>query len=402
MDAGHNTPPRDGAAPADRVRHLPGGELVALLREGRAKAVVDLAAGTPGAPRTPDVFVEAAHAALRDGRHQYEDPAGNLALRERIARTAAVGAAPETELTVTVGATEALCVAMLATVNPGDEVVVLEPFFENFLGAVALAGGIPRFVPMRHPDWRFDPVELAAAFGPRTRAILVNTPNNPSGRVFERAELEVIAELCRKWNATVISDEVYASYTFDGHRHVSAADLPGLRGRAIVLGSFSKSHAVSGWRLGFLRADPERTRVLRAVHVSVAGCAATPLQHAVAHAAPDVGNVTEEMAQRRDRVLAMFSGIGLDCTRSEGGCYVMADIRPVTAEDSPAFVAGLVERTGVLIVPGVAFFGDRSVGERFVRIAVNRSAETLEKAANLLAGGRNDLRPSRAEVETVR
>ncbi len=197
---------------AARVGKLARSGLFKLLSEGHGEKVVDLALGVPGAPATPPRLIETACAALREGINQYEVPDGNLELRRRIAAALPTPTDPLTELTVTVGASEALSAAVLATVNPGDEVIVFEPFYENFLSAIALAGGVPRPVRVHAPDWRYDPAELRASFGPRTTAIVLCTPNNPTGHMLTPQEFAEIAELCERWNAVVISDEIYAGY----------------------------------------------------------------------------------------------------------------------------------------------------------------------------------------------
>nr|QEO73554.1 aminotransferase [uncultured bacterium] len=375
--------------PAYRVGELPRGGLIAVLRDGRKPGVIDLAAGTPGAPRTSTELIDAACAALRGGANQYEDPAGNAELRAQLAASFAVPADPETEITVTVGASEGLCLSLMSTVDPGDEVIVLEPFYENFLGAIGLVGGRPRFVRMRPPDWRYDPAELAAAFGPRTKAIVLNSPANPTGRVLTRAELAEIAELCARWDVTVISDEAYAKFVFDGRQHVSVADLPELRSRSFVIGSLSKSHAVSGWRLGFVRAEPRRTQALRDVHIATTCGTAGPLQRAAAQAgviAPGAWNPAPHLQELRDRVVAVLVGAGISCVQPEGGCYVMADIRSLTDQDCLSWVGDLVQRTGVLFAPGLFFFQDESRGSSFVRAAFNRPVATIDMAAERLLG----------------
>jgi N-succinyldiaminopimelate aminotransferase len=371
---------------AQRVGNLPTGGLAGLLSGGHT-GMVDLATGTPAAPLPPPVLLDKACVALLAGINQYANPIGNPVLREQIARSLAPQADPGTEITVTVGATEALTVALLATVDPGDEVIVFEPFFDNFLGAIALAGGVPRFVPMHAPGWRFDAAELAAAFGPRTKAILLNTPNNPTGHMLDRDELAAIAQLCEQWDVTVVSDEVYAAYTFDGRGHLSVADVPALAYRSIVLGSFSKSHAVSGWRTGFLRADAVRSRALRQVHVSVCGGTAAPLQQAIANAGVLEGsdwNPTPHLQELRDRAVGIFTGLGVDCGHTDGGCYVMADISSATDVDSARFTDQLREKLGVMVAPGTFFYADPRNGTRFVRIAFNKSPETLDEAAKRL------------------
>ncbi|MGW3207620.1 pyridoxal phosphate-dependent aminotransferase [Streptomyces sp. NPDC001135] len=373
---------------AERVRQLPDGGLVALLTAAGAD-VVNLAAGTPGWPVTPPEFVRHAVQALQEGVHQYEDPAGNMRLREWIARSLPGGPDPVTELTVTAGASEALGVALLACVDPGDEVVLLEPFYENFLSAVALAGGVPRFVPAAGPDWAVDPDALAAAFGPRTRAIVLNSPANPTGRLLTDDELRLIAELCATWDVVAVSDEVYAAYVYDGARHRSAAEVPGLADRSIVLGSFSKSHAVSGWRLGYLRAPAPWTRLLRPVHIATTGGAAAPLQHAVAHGAPalpDGWDPAGPMGALRDRAVRMLTAAGFDCAAPQGGVYVMAGTHGLTEEPSPRFARTLAERTGVLLAPATPFFADPRRGARYVRVAFNRPESTLLEAHRRLTG----------------
>nr|QEO73793.1 aminotransferase [uncultured bacterium] len=375
--------------PAYRVGELPQGGLIAALRDGRKPGVIDLAAGTPGAPRTSSDLVDAACAALRSGANQYEDPAGNADLRAQLAASFATPTDPETEVTITVGASEGLCLALMSTIDPGDEVILLEPFYENFLGAIGLVGGRPRFVRMRPPGWRYDPAELAAAFGPRTKAIVLNSPANPTGRVLTREELAEIAVLCARWNVTVISDEAYAKFVFDGRQHVSVADLPELRSRSFVVGSLSKSHAVSGWRLGFVRAEPRRTKALRDVHIATTCGTAAPLQRAAATAgviAPGAWNPAPQLQELRDRVIAILAGAGIPCVRPEGGCYVLADIRPLTDRDCLSWVREFVQRTSVLFAPGVFFFEDERRGSSFVRVAYNRPAATIDMAAERLLG----------------
>src|SRR5918999_2630994 len=255
-----------GTPVAARIRGLAPAKLFHLLNEGQRHEAIDLALGIPQAPRTPPELIGNAGAAMRAGKNQYELPDGNIGLRRQIAGSLPVPTDPDTELTITTGGTEALSVALLCTVDPGDEVIVFEPVYENFLNAIALVGGVPRLVRVRAPEWRYDSAELRAAFGPRTRAIVVNTPNNPTGHILTQTELDEIAELCERWNSIVISDEIYAGYTYEGHRHISVAEPPALRARSVAIGSLSKSHAVSGWRLGYLRAEAALTAVARRVH----------------------------------------------------------------------------------------------------------------------------------------
>ncbi|RJQ80378.1 pyridoxal phosphate-dependent aminotransferase [Pseudonocardiaceae bacterium YIM PH 21723] len=376
---------------SSRASGLTGSKLVDLLRLAHKREAIDLAVGTPGAPHTPEAMIEEAVATIRSGRNQYADPSGDLTVRTRLAESLPTPADPERELTITVGATEGLCVALLASIDPGDEVIVFEPFYENFLSAITMAGGIPKFVPMRAPDWRYDPAELAAAFGPRTRAVVVNSPSNPTGRVLDLREWDEIAELCVQWDVTLISDEVYAPFVFDGGLHVSAADVPMLRGRNIVVGSLSKSHAVSGWRLGYLRADQARTTVLRRVHEVTTNGTAAPLQLAAAKAGvfgTRNWDPAPVLAERRDLATEIFTEFGLSVLPSQGGCYFLADISPVTTEGSESFVHGLLTSSAVLVVPGALFVENEDRAGRFVRVAFNRSVDTLQAARrHLRAGG---------------
>ncbi|MEU6610102.1 pyridoxal phosphate-dependent aminotransferase [Streptomyces shenzhenensis] len=376
---------------SSRAALLPGSSLGELLLLARERGAIDLALGTPGYPEPAPDLIEAAVDAMRSGRNQYDHPSGDLPLRERIAETLVPGTDPHTELTVTVGATEALCVALLATVDPGDEVVLLDPGYEQFRAAVALAGAVPRFVPLHPPAWRYDPADLAAAFGPRTRAVLLNSPANPTGRVLERGELDEIAALCERWDATVICDEVYGTFVFDGRPWLSVTEVPGLAERSIVVGSLSKSHAVSGWRLGFLRADAARTETLRRVHELTTNGAATPLQVAVGTAAlsMDLRTAAREMSRRRDLAQDTFSRKGMKFAPTEGGCYLFADVSPLTGRqhNSRRFVLELLDTAGVLLAPGAAFFAEPARGEQYVRIAFNRQTDLLHEVERRVLSG---------------
>ena len=348
---------------------------------------VDLAIGTPGHPEASADMIEEAARAMRAGHNQYEHPMGDARLRRRIAESLSAATDPDTEITVTAGATEALYIALLASVDPGDEVVLFTPGFDQFAAAIKLVGAVPRYVSLQAPEWRFDPADLAAAFGPRTRAVLLNTPSNPTGRVLTREELDVIAELCEKWNVTAICDEVYSSFVFDGRRHVSVADVPGLAERSVVVGSLSKSHAVSGWRLGFLRADRVRTNAFRRVHALTTLGTAAPLQVAAGRVEwADQREASAQMARRRDLAQDIFSRLGMKFAPAEGGCFLFADISPITAgrTDSLTFVRELLDRSGVLLTPGFPFFASPDLGAQYVRVAFNRRTETLLEAERRL------------------
>lgn len=373
---------------AERVGQLAPSGLFKLLAQSQHKQVVDLALGVPGAPPTPPGLIEAACTALREGFNQYEASAGNGGLRQAIAALMPVRTDPDTELTITVGASEGLSTAILATVDPGDEVVVFEPYYENFLSAVALAGGVVRLVRIRPPEWRYDVASLRAAFGPRTKAIVLSTPNNPTGHMLTRHELDEIANLCERWNTIVISDEIYSSFVFDGRSHVSAGAVPALGCRSIVIGSLSKSHAVSGWRIGYLRACPELTSALRRVHEAICASGVAPLQQAAARAVGVEAGPRQQglnLSAQRNAVMRAFNELGFHCIAPDGGCYVMADIRQFTDEDSEAMAYRIVREAGVLVAPGGFFFADCVSGGHLVRIAFNRRVETIDEARRRLS-----------------
>lgn len=385
-------PTDQGPRISTRVAELPGNSLGEIFLMARERQGIDMALGTPGYPETTVDIIGAANDAMRAGKNQYVFPPGDLRLRERIAATLPVPSDPETELTVTVGGTEALFLALHTFIDPGDEVVLLDPGYEQFRSTVAFAGGVPRHVPLHAPDWRFDPDELAAAFTSRTRVVLLNSPGNPTGRVLTRQELGQIAELAERWDATVICDEVYSSFVFDGREHLSIAQVPGLAERSVLVGSLSKSHAISGWRLGFLRADARRTAAMRRVQEITTNGAPGPLQLGVGHAADsaDTKAASQEMGRRRDFALEIFTGLGMKISPPEGGCFLLADIGPLTGGrgDGRAFTLELLDATGVVVVPAAPSFADPVRGAQYVRIAFNRKFELLHEVERRVRGFR--------------
>ncbi|MFY1587930.1 pyridoxal phosphate-dependent aminotransferase [Micromonospora sp. WMMD734] len=382
-------PVTDAALPgARRLAQIPADGLSELVEAGRLMGAVDLALGSPGWPRPPKAMIDQACAALRDGNNQYGDMRGNGELRAALGQSFRTPADPDAEVTITVGTAGALAVALLGLVDPGDEIVVVEPFFEPYLVSIAAASAVPRFVRAGPPGWRWDVTALAAAIGPRTRAILVNTPHNPTGQVLTEHEWAVIAELCERHDLMVISDEVYAAYVYDDGTHISAADVPALRDRVVVVGSFSKSHAISGWRIGYLRAAPALTRALRGIQTGLTGGAPVPLQQAVARSGLVAGQDWDprpELQQLRDRALHVFRSVGLRCTVPRGGCYIVAELGPYGREDCQSFVRRLAADLGVLLAPGRLFMSDRSADSGFVRIAFNKPPAYLDTAQGRLA-----------------
>src|ERR1700758_601074 len=286
---------------------------------------VNLSQGFPDFA-APEEIKEAARQAISDDINQYAITWGAKPLRdavvEKFARTQGVRYDPEREITVCCGSTEAMMSAMMAIINPGDEIVVFEPFYENYGPDAILSGASPRFVKLRAPDWTFDEKELSAAFGPHTKAIILNTPNNPTGKVFTRAELEFIRDLCVRWNAYCITDEIYEHILYDGTEHLSMATLDGMRERTITINALSKTYSVTGWRVGWAIAPPEVTSAIRKVHDFLTVGAAAPLQAAGAVALQSPPSYYENLAKdylgRRDRLLGILTGAGFQCFKPHG------------------------------------------------------------------------------------
>jgi aminotransferase len=279
--------------------------------------------------------------------------------------------------------------ALLAVLNPGDEVVVFEPFYENYGPDAVLSGAVPRFVSLRPPDWSFDPDELARAFSSKTRAIIVNTPNNPTGKVFTRDELETIAALCRKHDALAVTDEIYEHILYDGAVHVPMAALPGMAERTITINGMSKTYSVTGWRVGWAIAPPVLTAAIRKVHDFLTVGAAAPLQEAGALALDLPASYYEALARgyeaRRERLLGILGEVGFVVHRPRGAYYVMVQIDPLGWDDDVAFARHLVEEIGVAVVPGSSFYRDPRSGSRQVRFAFCKKEETLAEAQKRLA-----------------
>jgi aspartate/methionine/tyrosine aminotransferase len=353
---------------------------------------VNLSQGFPDFP-APAEIKRAAQDAIAADINQYAITWGAKSFRNAIAekfqRTQGLAADPETEITVCCGSTEAMISSMMAIINPGDEVVVFEPFYENYGPDAILSGATPRFVKLRPPDWTFDPAELAAAFGPATKAIILNTPNNPTGHVFERAELECISDLCQRWNAFAITDEIYEHMVYDGARHISLATLDGMRDRTITINALSKTYSVTGWRVGWAIAPPDVTAAIRKVHDFLTVGAAAPLQEAgtVAMQFPPsyYETLAREYAARRDRMLEILTGAGFRCFKPRGAYYIMTEISAFGFPDDVAFAHYLVEEIGVACVPGSSFYRHPADGRAHVRFTFCKTEKTFQAAAERLA-----------------
>jgi aspartate/methionine/tyrosine aminotransferase len=364
-----------------------------FLARGDAPGV-NLAQGFPDFP-APDALKEAACQAIQTDRNQYAITWGAKSLRNAIAEKTAhfygTRPDPEREITVACGATESMMAALMAVVDPGDEVIVFEPFYENYGPDAILCGAAPRFVQLHEPDWRFDPGELAAAFNSKTRAIIVNTPNNPTGKVFTREELTSIADLCRKWDVTAITDEIYEHMVYEGE-HTRLVDLPGMGERTITISGLSKTYSATGWRIGWLIAPVEATNAIRKVHDFLTVGAAAPLQEGAASALAFPSSYYVDLAEKyrvkRDFTTTLLREVGFEVYEPHGAYYIMTDAAALMArhgfEDDVHFARWLVQEIGVATVPGSSFYRDKQDGRTKIRFCYCKKPETLELAAQLL------------------
>jgi aminotransferase len=362
-----------------------------MTRLADLHGAINLGQGFPDFP-APEEVKEAARLAIAGDHNQYPVTWGVPAFREAIAekyrRDYAMRVDPETEICVTCGSTEAMMAAMLGVLDAGDEVVIFEPFYENYGPDSILADAVPRRVSLRPPDWSFDEAELAAAFGDRTRAIVINSPNNPAGKVFSRRELEAIGALCERYDSVAITDEIYEHITYDGAAHVPIATIPGMEDRTITVSALSKTYAVTGWRVGWAVAAAPLMAGIRPVHDFLTVAAATPLQIAgiTALGLPPTyyERMREEYRERRDLMLKVLAETGFAADTPAGAYYVMADISHLDLGDDVATAQHLVERVGVATVPGSSFFADPADGRSLLRFAFPKKLETLEAAGERL------------------
>jgi aspartate/methionine/tyrosine aminotransferase len=367
-----------------------------MSRLAHRHGAVNLAQGFPDFP-APAAVKAAASAAIAADVNQYAITWGARPLREAIAADVARRTGrqvdPEREVTVCCGSTETMIATLLAIVDPGDEVVVFEPFYENYGPDAILSGATPRYVRLRPPaaprgSWTFDEDQLRAAFNDRTRAIVINTPNNPTGKVFTRDELTTIARLCVEWDVIAITDEIYEHIVFDGASHVHLASLEGMADRTVTINSVSKTFSVTGWRVGWAVAPEDLTSAIRKVHDFLTVGAAAPLQAAAASALllPDAyfAELAQTYQQKRQTLGGMLREAGLTCFDPEGAYYIMTDVSPFGFADDVAFVRHLVTEIGVAAVPGSSFFSRASDGHRYVRFCFCKTPETLAAAGERL------------------
>ena len=366
-----------------------------MTREAMKHGAVNLSQGFPDFP-APEEIKRAAQEAIAEDINQYAITWGAKDFREAIAEKTkwylGLDVDPEREITVTCGSTEGMIAAMMATVDPGEEVVLFEPFYENYAPDAILSGARPRYVPLRAPDWTFDREELRAAFGERTKAIILCNPNNPTGKVFTREEMEFIASLCREHDALCFTDEIYEHILYPREdrtvEHISMAQLEGTRERTVVVNSMSKTYSVTGWRVGYVIAPPDITSAVRKVHDFLTVGAAAPLQSAGAFALRLPPAYYEQLQsdyqRRRDVLVPVLEESGFRVFRPDGAYYIMTDIRAFGFRDDIEFTRFLVREIGVAVVPGSSFYSRPELGASQVRFCFCKKDETLEAAAERL------------------
>ncbi len=376
---------------SERTRDFTESVIREMTRLAIANNAVNLAQGFPDFP-APQVIKDAAAQAIADDINQYAITWGSKPFRDAIAekykRTYDIDIDPHREITVVCGSTEGMISALLAVTDPGDELIVFEPYYENYGPDAMLCGATRKFVKLHAPDWTFDRDELRRAFTSRTKAIILNTPNNPTGRVFNREELEFIGGLCREHDALAITDEIYEHILYDGAEHVPILQVEGLRDHAVLVNSMSKTYSVTGWRVGWVLAAPEITDSIRKVHDFVTVGAAAPLQQAgvTALAMPDsyYEHLTSEYTTKRDRMMGILEKAGFRCFKPGGAYYIMTDISAFGFDNDTAFVHHMIKTVGVAAVPGSSFFSDAKEGAQFVRFCFCKKDATLDEAERRL------------------
>jgi aspartate/methionine/tyrosine aminotransferase len=362
-----------------------------MTRLAQTHGAVNLAQGMPDFPASVEIK-EAACQAIASDINQYAITWGAKVFRDAIAAKTkshlGLDVDPEREITVTCGSTEAMMASLMAVIDPGDEVIIFEPFYENYGPDTILSGAIPRFIPLRPPNWHFDPAELEAAFNNHTRAIIINTPNNPTGKIFSRNELQQIARLCLKWNTLAITDEIYEHILFDGQQHHAMATIDGMRDRTITINALSKTYSVTGWRVGYVIASPGLTQGIRKVHDFLTVGAPAPLQEAGARALAFPRQYYTDLAAayqcRRDLLLGALSDAGFHCSIPQGAYYIMADYGAWSSLHDREFTRRLVTDIGIAAVPGSSFFQESEGSCRTIRFCFCKKESTLQSARERL------------------
>jgi aspartate/methionine/tyrosine aminotransferase len=381
---------------SDKVEHFTESVIRDMTRQAMQYNAINLAQGFPDFS-APAEIKQAAQQAIANDVNQYAITWGAKSLRNAIARQMkewqGLNVDPEREIAVCCGSTEAMIATLLAVCNKGDEVVVFEPFYENYGPDSILSGAKPRYVSLHPPqspdsEWTFDPIELREAFQHHTKAIILNTPNNPTGKVFTRKELELIRDLCVEYNVLAITDEIYEHILYESAEHISIASLDGMRDRTITINSLSKSYSVTGWRVGWAVAPPAITNAIRKVHDFLTVGAPAPLQEAGAVALSLPPGYYRELADRyrmrRDHLIPALERAGFRCYRPRGAYYVMTDISAFGFENDLQFAAHLVKEIGIACVPGSSFYKHAKDGAQQVRFAFCKKPETLDEAGRRL------------------
>ena len=361
-----------------------------MTRVCMAEDGLNLAQGFPDFD-PPQELKQAAIEAIEAGRNQYSITFGEPDFREVITAKALrynrIDYDPDTEVTVTCGATEAMIATLKALVNPGDEIIIFEPFYENYGPDAILSGARPRYITLRPPDWTYDPSELTEAFNPNTKAIIINTPNNPTGKVFSKVELEEIARLCIQWDCLAITDEIYEHIIYDNERHISIASLEGMAERTVTINSLSKTYSVTGWRVGWALARANITNRIRKVHDFLTVGAPTPFQKAGVCALnleeAYYSMLRNRYAQARDRLCVALMDVGFNLVPPKGAYYIMAEadrlIDQFGGSDAYSFSLKLIHLTGIATVPGTAFYHMAEMGNNQVRFCFAKSQATLDE-----------------------
>lgn len=385
--------------PAERLKGLRESVIREMTRLALQHNAINLSQGFPDFD-PPREIIDAAHRALDEGLNQYAVTWGVLPLRQAVSDKMkewySLDYDPNVNITVTCGVTEAIVSATMAVATPGDEVIVIEPYHENYVACVIFAGAKPVFVPLRPPRYELDADQLRRAFSSKTRAIILNSPHNPTGRVFTRTELEGVAQLCREFDVVAITDEIYDHIIYDNHTHIPIATLDGMYERTITISGLGKTFAVTGWRLGYACAPEPYSTALRTVHDFSTICAPTPLQFAAA-AAMELPNtyyagVKRDYTMRRARMMAILEQAQFRAQPPEGAYYVMADFsawsQRLRAEgfegDDYAFARHMTQEVGVAVVPGSSFYTTPGLGKTQVRFAFAKRLDTLDRAEERL------------------
>ena len=364
-----------------------------MTRKCEAKGAVNLAQGFPDFDPPPSVTKAAAKAIVDKGLNQYSTPHGILPLREAIAEKMRsynhVDCDPNINVTVTCGTTEAMMASLMALLDPGDEVVVIEPFYENYGPDTILSSSRPRYVGLREPDYVLDEDRLKEAFSKKTKAIVVNTPHNPTGHVFTKKELNLISDLCQEYDAYAITDEVYEYILYDGREHVSIASLDGMHDRTVTISGFSKTYSMTGWRVGYIVAEKPVTSGIRKVHDFLTVCAPTPLQAGCVRAMklPDsyYQTLVKNYRSSRELLLKVLRQVGFECLTPEGAYYIWTQIDGTGFKDDRKLAEYLINEVGVGAVPGSSFYHEMEMGSHRLRFSFSKTPATIRTAASRLA-----------------